>query len=65
MYLNTPRQPIHIAKSHQGEFTKWAKDNGFSSVQSAASHVMANRSKYAAHVVQMANFACNAKKWGK
>lgn len=52
--------PIHIKKSHEGKFTDWAKAHGFASVQEAASHVMANKSKYDASVVKMANFAKNA-----
>lgn len=52
--------PIHIKPSHKGRFTAWAKANGFSDVQSAASHVLANKGKYAPSVVKMANFAHNA-----
>lgn len=35
------------------------------SVSKAANHVMANKEDYAPHVVQMANFAKNSKKWNK
>lgn len=53
-------QPIHIKKSHKGKFTDWSKAHGFSSVQAAAAHVLANKAKYPAHIVEMANFAHNA-----
>src|SRR5699024_9175401 len=56
---------IHIKKSHEGRFTNWANRHGFSSVQAAASHVMANKDDYSSHVVQMVNFAKNAKSWDK
>lgn len=59
MYIKPPQQPIHIKKSHEGKFTAWASSNGFSSVQAAASHVMANQDKYSSDVVAMANFAKN------
>lgn len=52
--------PIHIKKSHEGEFTAFAKRMGMS-VQEAARHVLANRSKYPASRVKQANFARNAK----
>lgn len=52
--------PIHIKKSHEGKFTDWAKAHGFSSVQAAAAHVMANKGQYSPEVVKMANFAKNA-----
>lgn len=51
--------PIHIKKSHEGEFTAFAKRMGMS-VQEAARHVLANRSKYPASRVKQANFARNA-----
>jgi hypothetical protein len=51
---------IHIKKSHEGKFTAWAKAHGFKSVQEAAKHVMANKTKYSPDVVKMANFAKNA-----
>lgn len=54
---------IHITQSHAGDFTAWCKEHGFGSPQEGAAHVMANKSKYSAHVVEMANFAKNAKKW--
>lgn len=54
-YLNPPL----IKPSHRGKFTAWAKAHGFSSVQVAASHVMANKAKYSSEVVKMANFARN------
>jgi hypothetical protein len=63
MYAPPPEQPIHIKKANEGKFTAWAKNNGFSSVQAAAMHVMANKTKYTPEVVKMANFACNAKSW--
>lgn len=52
--------PIHLKKSHAGRFTDWATAHGFSSPAAAASHVMANKTKYPADVVKMANFAKNA-----
>jgi hypothetical protein len=57
--LQPPQRPIHLNPTHKGEFTAWAKAHGFSSVQVAASHVMANKEKYPKHVVQMAVFAHN------
>lgn len=57
------KSKIKIKPSHRGKFTAWAKRHGFKSVSSAASHVMANKSKYGPGVVKMANFAKNAKKW--
>lgn len=63
MYMQPPESPIHIKKANQGKFTDWAKTHGFSSAQAAASHVMANKAKYSAHVVEMANFARNATKF--
>ena len=53
---------INIKPSHEGMFTDWARQHGMS-VSEAASHVLANKSKYSAHVVKMANFARNAKKF--
>lgn len=49
---------IKIKPSHKGRFTAWAKEHHMS-VSEAASHVMANKSKYSSHVVKMANFAHN------
>lgn len=54
---------ITIKKSHRGNFTAWAKSNGFGSVQEASGHVMANKAKYSPHVVEMANFTRNAASW--
>jgi len=51
--------PIKIKPSHRGKFTAWAKAHGFSSVQAAASAVLANKSAYSPEVVKMANFARN------
>lgn len=59
MYMQPPQKPIHLNPKHKGEFTAWAKAHGFSSVQAAAAHVMANKTNYAKHVVEMANFAKN------
>ena len=58
---NKPK--IKIKKQNRGKFTAWAKRHGFGSVQAAARHVLANKSKYSASVIKMANFARNAKKW--
>lgn len=52
--------PIHIKASHKGRFTAWSTAHGFKSVQEAASAVLANKEKYDASVVKMANFAHNA-----
>lgn len=49
---------IHIDPSHRGRFTRWAKEHGMS-VQQAASHVLANKDKFDAHVTKMAAFAHN------
>lgn len=59
-FMQPPQKPISIKPSHKGDFGAWAKNNGFGSVQEAARHVVANKSKHPAHVVQMANFAKNA-----
>jgi hypothetical protein len=56
---------IKIKKENRGKFTAWAKRHGFSSVQAAARHVLANKDKYSTSVVQQANFARNAAKWKK
>jgi hypothetical protein len=53
---------IHLNPEHKGMFTKWANRHDMS-VSEAANHVMANKDKYDAHTVQMANFAKNAAKW--
>lgn len=55
---------IHIVKSHEGLFTKQAKNNGMS-VQEFANHVLANKDKYPASTVRRANFARNASSWNK
>lgn len=60
----TEKKPIKIKPENEGKFTRWAKAHGFKSVSAAASHVMANKEKYSASVVKMANFAKNAKSWG-
>lgn len=51
---------IHIKKSHEGEFTAFAKRMGMS-VQAAAAHVLAHKRDYPASRVKQANFARNAK----
>jgi len=49
-----------ISKGNQGKFTAWAKKNmPGKSVCSAAKSVMANKDKYKAPIVKMANFAKN------
>ncbi len=53
---------INIKPSHKGRFTAWAKSHGMS-VQEAASHVMANKSKFSPGIVKEANFARNARKF--
>ena len=55
---------ININPANKGKFTAWAKKRGMS-VQEAANKVMANKEKYTADVVQMANFAKNAATWKK
>ncbi|MEM4326250.1 MAG: hypothetical protein QXU40_03035 [Candidatus Pacearchaeota archaeon] len=59
------KKKIYIKPANRGKFTRWAKRHGFSSVQAAARHVLANKEKYSSGVVKMANFARNAKKWDK
>jgi hypothetical protein len=56
---------IVIKPQNEGKFTAWAKRHGFKSVSAAASAVLANKGKYSAAVVKMANFARNAKKFKK
>ena len=51
--------PIHINPDHRGKFTAWAKAHGFKTVQEAADHVMANKSRYPKEIVEEANFAKN------
>ena len=58
------KDPIHIKASHKGEFTAKAKAAGMS-VQSYASKVLKPGSKASASTKKQANFARNAKKWGK
>jgi len=53
---------IEIKPSHKGRFTAFAKEHKMS-VAEAASHVMANKSKFSAGVVKEANFARNARKF--
>lgn len=55
---------IHIKPENRGKFTAWAKSHG-TSVQDAASHVMANKNKYAPAIIKRANFAKNAAGWKK
>lgn len=55
---------ININPANKGKFTAWAKKRGMS-VQEAANKVMANKEKYTADVVRMANFAKNAATWKK
>ena len=50
---------IKIKESHKGDFTKWAKANGFEDSCSAANAVMKSKKKYSSRVVKMANFAKN------
>lgn len=63
-YLDQPG-PININPANKGKFTAWAKSHGFRDVQAAAKHVLANRDKYSAEVVKMANFARNATKFNR
>lgn len=58
------KDPIHIKKSHEGLFTEKAKKAGMS-VQAYAAKVLAPGSKASAATKKQANFARNAKKWGK
>lgn len=53
---------INIKKSHEGLFTKQAKENGMD-VQEFANHVLANKDKYPASTVRRANFARNVNNW--
>ena len=55
---------ININPANEGKFTEWAQKRGMT-VKEAANKVMANRSKYTADVVKMANFAKNAAGWKK
>lgn len=56
------KAPIHIKKSHEGEFTAKAKAAGMG-VQEYASSVLANKDKHSGSTVKQANFARNAAKW--
>ncbi len=58
------KDPIHINPKHKGEFTEKAKKAGMS-VQAYAAKVLAPGSKASAATKKQANFARNAKKWGK
>ena len=55
---------ININPANEGKFTEWANKRGMT-VKEAANKVMANREKYTADVVRMANFAKNAAGWKK
>lgn len=50
---------IDIKESNKGDFTAWAKRNGFTDTCSAANSVMKNKKKHSTRVVKMANFAKN------
>lgn len=55
---------ITIKKSHEGLFTKQAKEEGMS-VQEFANHVLANKDKYSSSTIRRATFARNASNWDK
>ena len=55
---------INIKPSHKGDFTAKAKKAG-ESVQEYANNVLSPDSKASAATKKQANFARNAKKWGK
>ena len=55
---------IEIKPENKGKFTRWAKARGMA-VQEAARKVLANKSRYPASVVKMANFARNSAGWKK
>lgn len=57
------KDPIHINPKHKGEFTAKAKKAGMS-VQAYAAKVLKD-TKASATTKRQANFARNAKKWGK
>ena len=61
---STPPSPIKIKPSHEGLFTAKADKAGMS-VQAFAARVLANPKVYDAATVKQANFAKNAKSWGK
>jgi hypothetical protein len=55
---------ININPANEGKFTEWAAKRGMT-VKEAANKVMANKNKYTAEIVKMANFAKNAAGWKK
>lgn len=55
----TKKKFPQIKKSNEGDFTRWAKNNGFKDACSAASAVMKKTDKYSEKVVKMANYANN------
>ena len=55
---------IEIKPENKGKFTAWAKKRGMT-VKEAYRKVLANKSRYPASVVKMANFARNAAGWKK
>ena len=55
---------IEIKPENKGKFTRWAKARGMS-VKEAYRKVLANKDRYPASVVKMANFARNAAGWKK
>ena len=55
----TKKKFPQIKKSNEGDFTKWAMNNGFKDACSAASAVMKKTDKYSEKVVKMANYANN------
>ena len=62
--IEEAKSGIEIKEKNKGKFTKWAKARGMA-VQEAARKVLANKDRYPASVVKMANFARNAAKWNK
>ena len=48
-----------VEEKNKGNFTRWAKRNGFKDACSAASSVMSDSKKYSKRVVKMANYAKN------
>jgi len=62
--MDEAKSGIEIKEKNKGKFTKWAKARGMA-VQEAARKVLANKDRYPASVVKMANFARNAAKWKK
>ena len=55
---------IEIKPENKGKFTRWAKSRGMT-VKEAYKKVLANKDRYPASVVKMANFARNAAGWNK